>query len=752
MTMLGTGSFFRFTFQHPKSGGDQRSFSIAYKPPGPMKTGAVQELVLDVCRGPNLPDAVILLGVKEDATGRLWETLDSDAVAIARQRIAGRIPLIYAALSIRSGSVETKVLDRAFRGQKPAIQKILKGDVSKWMKAGLEAAFPVADVVLTAPPGYAYQKPSGARATIFLKPDLALKSSAAVGFVSLALFHRLYSGRLTRLSELQTVFVDTMAISPIAYGLRELMALCDHVKPFAIESFHSYGGFDAVIRPLDGTSLCLISASSSMSLHKRWIVEKQVSPEEVVTLVTIEPVKQFSDGALLAMSDLGDTDADRGPAQLSIRIKGETFLPEHEKGKKVLIRETSHRCDAEVKWFREFAGQGVFDVYRRPPLASSKPRALFVDGLALLKQQEFEGWLKGQLFRRVMASTCLVVHQEDEASRQLAGMVKRFCEETLKLLNIEVVALGALSLKTMAADAGVIVCGAVVGKGSQLLEVSRTLRDKHTGARLYIMGFQVTETLDELATLPANLRHDKSVPHGIARFGAAAVGSPMLVSFNEEVKMFHSNGLDLSDLPGALGNRARLLGETRPVGGHGLLPHGKDAKDQMRLREGFAFWKEGYVAGPLHAEALATIAVVLQRARESKDVPDVDRLATTTYRHVALDPENFARFNDGLLQGALLRCAYPSELDYRADLAASDFIKGVILRALRRATEEAGEGVLEFLAALSTRRLQVAASHLEEIVSFARGPNGRPAVLQTAIEHILSPLTGMLTGAKVSPI
>ena len=752
MTMLSTGSFFRFSFSHSLPGDERRSYAMAYKPPGPMRAGALQELILDVCRGPNLPDCVVVVGLKEDTLGKLLETLGSDSVAVARQRIAGRIPLIYCGLSLKTASIEVRMLDPAYSKQRLVIERVLKSQVESWMKAGLITAFPIDDVLLKAPPGYAYQKPSGSRSSLFLKPDLGLKSSATVGFVAAAVFNRLYSGKITRLSELQTVFVDTMAISPVAYGLAELMALCGYKHPFAIESFHSYGGFEDVGRPLAGTSLCLISASTSMSMHKRWVAEKQVAPHEVMTLVTIAPVKAFQDGALLNLGAIKQSNVDSDQAQLSIRIKGETFLPEHEVAKKVLLNEIAHRFDVDTKWFREFAGEGVFDIYRRPAYPGSKPRALFVDGSKLLQQDKFSDWLVVQLVRRVKASTRLIIHQDDLASKQLAALVQKICQSELGLPALSLVSLSDLAEEPISENSGVIVCGAVVGKGSQILEASRALRDKHKGARLYIIGYQITETCEELATLPMNLRHDKSVQHDVARFAAAAVGRPLLSSYADEIRALYPSGLDANSLPGGMSKRAIILGGTAPIGKLSLLPHGHKVEGHMRLREGFAFWRDGYPPSAFQAEAVATIAVVLQRAREERSLPDASRLASSTYRHVVLDPENFARFNDGVLQAALLRCAFPSELDYRADHASSDFIKGVIARALRRAADEAGEGLLEFLMALSTRRLQLADVHFNELKDLVRAHETSETELKRAIQYVLLPLEAQLFEVKNSPI
>ncbi len=335
--MTSASGFYRFSSTHRIRGDGERRFVFAYKPPGPVLRGSVEQLMLDVCKGPVIPDAVVLVGLAEDKQDTLVSEVGKDAARVAQERLYGRIPLLYAQYSLTTGKVATQLLDPSFRRRSGALLSAVTDGLATWMASGLAAVFRPEDVLLQAPAGYAYQKPSGSRSQYFLKPDLALTSSAIVGFVALALFLRLFAGRLERTRELQSVFLDTMAIAPIAYALRDLLALCDFQQPFLIESFHSYGGLEAVRRPLPKTSICIISASTSMSLHEKWIVLKEVSPEEVITLVTIKPVAKFRGGALLEI-EAPSSLTSAGPPQLSIRIKGETFLPEQEPAKKVLLR------------------------------------------------------------------------------------------------------------------------------------------------------------------------------------------------------------------------------------------------------------------------------------------------------------------------------------------------------------------------------------------------------------------------------
>ena len=733
--MFGPSGFFCFSHLVRSPEGVEHLYAFAYKPPGPLLRGALDELMLSMCKGPHVPDVVIVIGL-EEANGNLLEQLRSDNSLISQQRLKSRIPLIFTKFGLQSGKAKITLLDSAFKHRNEEFKCAIEKSTEDWLLSGLKTVFDPKDVVLRAPSGYAYQNPSGTRSELFLKPDLALKSSSIVAFVALTLFIKIFSGHKDRFADLQTVFVDTMAIAPVAYALRELLNLCDFKQPFHIESFHSYDGFDDVKKPLPGTSLCLISASTSMGLHKKWMTKKEVANSEVVTILTLASAQQLKNSALLAI-DVVEAESNPDSAQLSIRIKGETFLPEQEPSKKVLLTDVHHRCDEDTETFCSFAGKGVFDIYRRPARSGSKPRALFVDGAELLKQPSFITWLHEQLAQSVKAATRAIVFQDDAPSKALAQEIKHYCAEHLNLPKVELVSSCELDAKKLSQLDGVIVCAAVVGKGSQLLEVSRTLRNKHCGPRLYLIGFQVTETRSELKAFAANLRHSKDVPYEVARFGKAAVGTQLGQAFTAEVEAFYKDSLNPQNLPGLMKQRAQVLGKTNRIGNLALLPSGEKADDSMHLRAGFAYWPKAYTPQACHAEVLATIAVLLQRAREHEGLPDERQLSTRSFRHVVLDPENFSRFNDGVIQAALLRCSNPAELDYRGDHSASDFMKAVIMRALARATQEAGEGTLEFLLALKQHRLQLREPHLAEIHELAKAKGVRPKKLQAAIDFII---------------
>lgn len=129
----------------------------------------------------------------------------------------------------------------------------------------------------------------------------------------------------------------------------------------------------------------------------------------------------------------------------------------------------------------------------------------------------------------------------------------------------------------------------------------------------------------------------------------------------------------------------------------------------LLLRKDFAYWKGvTYKAGSEHAPwVLATVATILQRAREEASIESEYRLATDAFQHVVLNPENFARYNDGVIQAALLRAAYPSELDYACSSELSHTMKELLVKIFIQRHHHQGEAAFEFAVALRIGKLKI---------------------------------------------
>lgn len=671
---------------------------MVFKMPGIVDLTVLPDLLEAVCLGPLVPTAVVILHIEQDRT--LAPALRSTPVENALVRFNGRMP--FAVLSIQLAPLSISLSNK--RGVSAELEaEILKrfSAIPEWVNAGLGTLFDPKTIVVEAPCGYAFHKPSSRRSSFFIRAELALATSAAVSFVAFAIVCRLSRSYGGMPEELRLLFVDTMGVAAAAFALRELLALAG-VSPLPqVESFHSYGGIDKIKNPLPETSLCIISASSSMNLHREWIEKKRLSPRDVVTLVTFDDA-QDAEHALFAMSSEAKPEELRPSATYDIRIAGEHFFPVMEPPRKVLLT-TAHNldCFAHTQTYFELHGQRVFGAFNAS-VGSGTRRSMYIDADAMLNADIFREWVNAKVAQALKTGTTQVVYQEDEASQILAQHVAHIAV-ALGGRAPKIVAASQVNAATVDPDGAIVCVAAVVGRGNAILSLSRELRNCHRGARLYVIGMQVTESTAKLKTFDGNLTYSSNkAAIEILRMKMCLSSDAVGESFLDELSLIYSSQFSA---PIELLQRAeRLRSGIKAM--PSLLPSGPRLTDQLVLNEDFAFWPKGYVPGPYHGEVLGTVGTLLQNARTSKNLSVEQRLRSPMLMHVALDPENFARFNDGVIQATLLRAALPSELDYRGDSEASHYMTE-LLKRLSKKYAEPQQATLEFLTAIAIGRMQL---------------------------------------------
>ncbi|MBH1465772.1 hypothetical protein JY475_12995 [Stenotrophomonas maltophilia] len=697
-----------FIFNFSKSPTQNHCF--VYSPDPSKFIKSLDSIVLAVYSGPDIPEVIVLISAGKSGSN-IADKIKNDSDQAALDRIGGKASLFFASIDIASGKIDCQPISQS-KDRSPSIEKLLKG--MSWAEEGLSSIFGEEEVILVAPPGYTYHKPSGESSTFFLKPDLALSSSPISSFVALSIAIRFFFTKKQKISDTKTIFVDTMAISSVAYALRDILSTSGGPPGITISSFHSYGGFDEVKRPMRGTSICLISASSSMSLHDKWISDKGVSDEDVVTLITLSMAKR-ADRALYALPGKNISQT-KEPAKVSIRISGESFLPAQEPHKKVLIRAEPFLKDLPVNSAFNLAGSNVIDIFRIDKSRPGKHRAIYIDGVKLTQVVEFTQWLDGIVRHFARATTKKIVYQGDESSRAMAELIRNTFGE-LSDSTIDLVGEREIDADSICRKSAIIVCAAVVGKGSRLLQISRALRDIHEGPRLYTIGYQVAESASEVATLKSNIRYSEPHFYDFECYGSIATGTQLLSSFVQEASDINLwPKAEPTPLP-RIHQRIEKIRQGKPLGSDTLLPSGANHQDSMSIRKGFAFWPDGYNPSSLQPELIFTIAAILQRSREDSKLSERDQLSSRTFRQVLLAPENFSRYNDGIIQSAIIRCSHPSELDYSSDHAASDFMKHLIIRSIESSDSDSGESSLEFVLALYFGRIKLVSTHFLEIKS-----------------------------------
>lgn len=615
------------------------------------------------------------------------------------------------------------------------LSSLLNKHTHRIRNAGLAALFSAPHVLVNAPPGFTFVKPSQKRDTYFIRTEEALTETENVQFLAFCLLHRIAKRQQQVKQAIDVIFIDSMAIATVAYALRDLYCSFYKQNHPRVESFHSHEGLAKLKSPLPGTSFCLISASSSMNLEAEWKRRTGCFSTEVVTLLTLNHARDSNNALHTLDGALGARSSSLASAALKdLPIVGERFLPEELLPKKVVLKKDKHKLlDADL--IAKHLRLNCFSVQTRLD-AAAKPRPIYFNGPQLLQINAFSEFLEKVLRQKVAASVQAVIYQDDEASRLLAlecgKKVAQFAKRANPLPIYSQTDIESESVSLDEQDA-LIVVAAVVGRGTKLLSISRDLRNSHKGARTYIVGVQIAEVHSEITSLGHNLRYSaEGATISVESFLALAIGKGLSESYDAEY------ALSVGARP-PLDSRHKLLpGSIEGLTKNCFLPSGSALDTPLYLRKDFAYWpacyEEGAEIGPA---VLATVAAILQQARDKKFTEEENRLNTDAFQQVVLAPENFARYNDGIIQAALLRAAHPSELDYSRESASSSYMFEFLLKIFQQSSKRQGEAAAEFALALCTGRLKLRNEDFSRLKDMIAGLPHQDTLLAQLVKYML---------------
>ncbi|BCQ22398.1 hypothetical protein NK8_05070 [Caballeronia sp. NK8] len=703
--------FFTFDWVLPAAG-KARNFHFLFKPPGKLHELYLADAMEHGLQTVNAPDVVAIVCSSTEAD-ELKRRFREPILQQAADRTSTKVCLCLCDFDDH-GTVR---LHSQLRNRIGGLKALLRSKTADIRTAGLAKLFSARHVLVTAPPGFTFVKPSERRSTLFLRTEEALTEVEAVQFLAFALLPKLKKRANLWRSDLEVIYIDSMSIASVAYALRDMYCVLYGAPQPRVVSFHSHDGLKTIERPLSGTSFCLISASSSLNLERDWRKRTRCHQDEVVTLLTLEGA-EGQENALYARS-LPEGQGEQPSAQhlRDLPIIGEHFAPADLMPKSVLLRD-KHKDAKGEDFCCKFVRSGALSILGREDI-NGKVRPVYLDGQKLLETPSFVDWLQRMLRQRTPASVHAIVHQNDSASRKLAKdcarglaeiMVRKSAVPVINEVDVEA------SAVHISKDAGLLIVAAVVGRGTRLLSISRDLRDLHEGARTYLIGAQVAEASNQIGALTGNLRYSATKANiEIQRYAEVAVGAGLRDSYSEEARVlqnarsafgehFERRLTDLEGTPSGLIERTFI---------------GSDANlmEPLKLRRDFAFWAFEY--NPDTADTtpgvFAMAGAILQHAREKKFEDVALRLSTDAFQQVILDPENFTRYNDGVIQAALLRCARMGEFDYSMEHNKSQFMLDLLKGIFAQHDRRQGEGAAEFALALFTRRLRLKGDHRLEL-------------------------------------
>ena len=586
------------------------------------------------------------------------------------------------------------------------------------LKAGMLDIFQRRRGLIVASSNFHFLKPSGDHCDGFIRASNLLVNGDEVALLALAILPYLAN-------EVKTIYVDTSSISYLL-SAAVLMSQRFHDRPPLIQSFESYAAFNQEFDFVeDQSSLVFISATTSGSLASKLLKQTGFECEQVITLFY-----SFIPNGQLGVFDISEgkdfkvksykkdncwlCDQD---SQI-IRIVGDQFLPETPANEQLLIRKVDFTKAREL-FFSEFATKKYLKWSVLSVADTGSEEHFFIDVERLVKNppDSFLSALDGKLNRFFSRHVQSVIHLSDSGSVALADLIKNRINDAD---SIRWLSLDAMQATDVPDQYSVVVIAGAITSGRKLLDASRKLRVLQRDCSItYVVGFSKLPTDSDLKQLERDLEMGGHKLIVLRACPMPRITSHAKTSWNVEVSEYlkwdSDNPFSKGTLPPILNTRHQSI-KDRKLDDNGLfLPTVTGVP--LKLRKSFAFWSsiELNTDDATQADVYWTIQAILHDLRAR-----VEGGLGNAYHTTVLSPTCFDRYNDGVIQAALLRSATSLELNYSIDESYSQKMYDVIASILSNLNTDQGEAGLEFLLALWCGKLKLTESDVKRVVETFR--------------------------------
>jgi hypothetical protein len=323
------------------------------------------------------------------------------------------------------------------------------------------------------------------------------------------------------------------------------------------------------------------------------------------------------------------------------------------------------------------------------------------------------------------------VHLDDADSKAMAELIaEKLAELGVTVEDDHIVTAKQLTdgKHGMLGDGVALVVASIVVSGREVLSVSRALRTLHEGEPIaYLVGLMRPTTEQAGKDLESNLTWG---PRGKAfdfnsaqRIYIPSERDSESTPWEREDELLRklADFLQKQSEDEILKAQLALVRSRREVVGKGpltelFLPSEADGKPSgLRLRPNFAFWPFTLPGGGegSQADVYLTMTAILHSLRSTRTG---GAALQRDHNWTVLDPRNFSRFNDAVIQASLLRACLPHELDYSTDAELSHQMLGVLQGVFRTADPEEAAARSEFLLALCLGTIRLTTDDRREVV------------------------------------
>ena len=569
-----------------------------------------------------------------------------------------------------------------------------------------------------APTGHVFKHPSGKRSRHFLLASELLSDEVDAYFVALCIC----AAAAEKILNTPRLYIDTMGIYPIARAIKDIVSDPTNIKVannLEICSFHSHDGLVDFHPPDSATAIVLISASTSGNMARSMVLDKRFPSANVVTILDTEREGRL--GTIIYehqkyQSHLGTlSPAEADGYETPIELVGEYFAARG-KRPRALTLTIEHSPKSLKEILNDFDDKDSCSLQQHRAQGSSSVDPITLSQSEIVTSTKIKNWLAEELRLRTPASVSHVLAAQGKDSFELANECARLLQGITNR-TIAVVSIDQISELAAQGASGVLICSALVGNGHALRITARDIRELVPAAsRHFIIGIGLPDTVESWNRLKQFLTQSgdparpylfscwKHLPIGVKRPHDSWTRYAKLMQQLEHAT--DDSDKDVlwknKDLRASLNIAMSVLEKSM----QSMLP--SNTSQSLKLTEGFVYWTpspEQLAKANHYAMSYLAISSVLQNAREFEN--PLKRLKSTLYETVVLDPENFLRFNDGILQASLLRAANSFELDYSMSPEQSQSMREILEKIFINNTKRYGEASTEFAAALASGHLKL---------------------------------------------
>jgi hypothetical protein len=597
--------------------------------------------------------------------------------------------------------------------------------------------------------------PSGKHCNKFLRTGNILIHSCEIYFIAFNLLPKYKENYHMQ------IYCDTSSINTLAFALLELKRklIGEDYKMIPVESFSSYKGIFSKATRFFENSLILVSSSTSGNIIEK-ITKHHANIEDanITVLYFLGSDADYLRRKSNVICNLTKSSSNSHGLQYydtyterdciyckngsyPVEVKGDVFLLEKPKINRVTLKVTdaSKKLSSFVNQFKSsgVVTNNVLKVNYKENLSPTIKYEIYFDmHHVLCKIEESDNKLykdyKQRLFnfinQYIPSNAKYFITLPDEGSTKLAEIIINYIKPNYAEGKLpEVVRFDDVAdkIKDVKTEGAVVIIGSCIANGKNLLYLSRTLRPFDKLRLIYFIGLTRTNNEEYLLSLKSNLKQ------GI--YGKESNSFVEVESFccNKDSK--NTSWLQEKDFIRELTDtieeqnltvatkyftdRVELIDDSISSRNKGLansLFYPNTKGEQLELRKGFAFYNfADYTTEVSQADIYFTISNVFNSLRNGNDYEHC--LVQAEYVRNIIDPNNFYRFNDGIIQACILRSASPAELSYRIDDELSSEMKSILGKVIEQHNTPQGEGLIEFLYSISIGKLTLKEEHLFEI-------------------------------------